>query len=107
MSNDGGEAFAWLAIVIVGLGLLLVIGAVYAIAWIIFAAIAREARRQRLMAKAGEDFDYTLGQEGLTIPPEDAADVLFAGGLDLKPTGGLDAFDVLVYAAGDGQEAGA
>ena len=100
MSDDGSEAIAWFAIIIVGLGLLVFVGAVYAIAWVVLASIAKEARKKRLMATAGENYDNTIGEEGLTIPPDDAADVLFAGGLDLKPTGGLDAFDVLVYATG-------
>ncbi|MFV2044851.1 MAG: hypothetical protein ACC700_16650 [Anaerolineales bacterium] len=41
-----------------------------------------------------------MQQKGLTLPVEDSIDVLYAGGLEFTESGGLDAFDVLVYATG-------
>ncbi len=103
MSDDGGEAIAWLGILLVGLALLALVGVGVAIFWWISASLAKEARRRSLEKRAGEEYDYTVQQQGLTLPIDDSMDMLFAGGLDFKPSGGLDNIDVVAYATG-GQE---
>lgn len=101
--DDGGEAFAWLALFVLVLGVLLVVGVWWVIAAVVAAgaaAAAKEAKRQYLKKRAGEEFDNTMTQEGLTLPVDNSMDALFVGGLDLNENGGLDPIDVLVYAAG-------
>lgn len=103
MNNDGSEAIAWIAILVIGLAIFAIAGIVWAIVWWVAAAAAKEAKRRFVEKRAGEDFDHAMTQKGYTLPGEDLVDMLFDGGMEFSSDGGLDAFDVLVYATG-GQE---
>ena len=101
--DDGAEAFALVAIVLIVVAVLVAVAIGWAIGLVIAAlaaAVAREARRRRFVQRAGAEFDHTLQQKGLTLPIEDSINPLYVGGLDFKENAGVDAFDVLVYAMG-------
>jgi len=97
--DDGGDALAWLAIVLLGLILLLTAGILAAVVGTLLGWLANEARKRYLSGLAEERFAETIRSKGLTIPPDQALQMLFAGGIEFPENGGVDEFDLVAGAS--------
>jgi len=99
MKDDSSDALAWLAIVLLGLALLLTAGILAAAVGTLLGWLANEARKQYLGGLARERFAETIHSNGLTVPQDQALQMLFAGGIEFPEDGGMDEFDLVAGAS--------
>lgn len=99
MKDDGGDALAGFVIVLLVLTLLVTVSLLAAVVGAVVGWLAYEARKRYLSGLAEERFAEVIQSKGLTVPPDQALSILFAGGIEFPETGGMDEFDLVAGAA--------
>lgn len=92
--NDDSEVLMWFFLVLVGISLLIAVGALAAVVWLVISAISVHLRKSYLRQKALERFEERLAREGANVPVDDVFGAMGIAGVDIDSEG-LDGDDFL------------
>src|SRR2546430_1135748 len=92
MSNDGTDALAYLAVVVIGFALIVWGLIIIGLLWFSISAVVAAYRYKKYLREANEEFEQVMSETGADLPVDEILRATYGAGIEL-PENGFDYFD--------------